>query len=330
MSAVAIAAAVISSWSLGSARAVQLDGYSREQADFVARRLYQAVLGRQIDPDGLTQTIAELQRGDLQKHVEGLVGSREFQQNVSRRQPAAILEQIYRGLLNRAPDSGGVSTYLGDVERRRYAEVVVKIVESPEFERMLPGGPRRAAPRREGPPPSSRGVEGFGLGPGALDLATACQEAVLEEIRADRGERAFVRFGEAEFDQSGRSEQVRGVGTDLSEGDRRFRYRCDLDRPRGRVAQATYTFEGPMWDPVERIPALRACQDAVRREAGRDRNLMFESAGIMPLGRDSETIRGRAREVNGFWSTRGSGRVYEFACGVRNGRVVDATIRSAR
>jgi hypothetical protein len=305
----------------------QLPNYTREQADFLARRLYQAVLGRAVDPAGLTQTIAELQRGNLERHVTGLVGSREFQQNVGTRQPAAILEQIYRGLLGRLPDSGGVSTYLGDVERRRYVDVVVRIVESPEFERLLPGGPRRApgpGPGMLRPDAPDRGFDA-----GGIRLAMRCQDAVLDRMRADRGERMFVRFGEPEFARSGRAEEVRGTGTDLMEGDRPFRYGCEIDRVGERVGEATYSFEGSFWDPVARVPVLRACEDAVRREVRGPRDLVFESAGISPVGPGDEIVRGRAREISGWWN-QAFGRVYDFTCDVRGGRITNATVRSPR
>lgn len=115
------------------------DGYSRGEAEHIARSLYAAVLGRQPDAPGLSAAVTEIQRGRLDAQVEAMFGSREFADRSAGMAPAALLEQIYQGLLGREPDSDGVRTYLEQVSRRRAAGVVLSIVRSEEYERQLVG-----------------------------------------------------------------------------------------------------------------------------------------------------------------------------------------------
>jgi len=124
---------------------VARQGYTREQSEIIARALYSALLGRAPDPTGLSAAIAEIQRGRVSSQVDGMLRSGEFTQVRAGMTPQALLEQFYRGLLTREPDSAGVRRYLGDVERGRFARVIADIIQSEEFEARLlePESPRR-------------------------------------------------------------------------------------------------------------------------------------------------------------------------------------------
>ena len=122
-------------------RSAASSGYDRMQADYIGRRLYLAILGREADREGLSSAVAEIQRGRLSDLVEAMLRSSEYVSQRSGLSASQRLEDIYQGLLGRAPDSGGVRRYLGEVERGRDAGVVVDIVRSEEFEgRMQRGG----------------------------------------------------------------------------------------------------------------------------------------------------------------------------------------------
>lgn len=122
-------------------RSAAAGGYDRMQSEYIGRRLYLALLGRDADRDGLSSAVAEIQRGRLSDLVEAMLRSSEYVSQRSGLSASQRLEDIYQGLLGRVPDSGGVRRYLGEVERGRVAGVVIDIVRSEEFEgRMQRGG----------------------------------------------------------------------------------------------------------------------------------------------------------------------------------------------
>lgn len=123
-------------------RSVAADGYSRGQAEFVGKALYLAILGREADREGLSSSVAEIQRGRLENLVEAMLQSGEYRSQRAGLAAAQRLEDIYQGLLGRSPDSGGVRRYLSDVERGRVSAVVLDIVRSEEFDGRLRRGAR--------------------------------------------------------------------------------------------------------------------------------------------------------------------------------------------
>lgn len=112
-------------------------GYSRGEAELIAHRLYAGILGREPDPNGLSDTVAEIQRGRLGDRVRSMVRSAEFKGKGATLNASALLEQLYRGLLGREPDSSGIRTFLGRIERGSISEVVLDLVRSDEFEEQL-------------------------------------------------------------------------------------------------------------------------------------------------------------------------------------------------
>ncbi len=112
-------------------------GYSRLEAEFVAQRLYRALLGRDAEPSGLRDTAIEIQRGNLEGRTLDMLRSSEFRSQSVGRTPTALLEQIYDGVFGRQPDSSGVRAFLPMLQRGQVAIVIRELMQSEEFERML-------------------------------------------------------------------------------------------------------------------------------------------------------------------------------------------------
>lgn len=112
-------------------------GYNREQAEYIATRLYRALLAREPDPEGFRAAVAEIQRNRLGSLLDGMLASPEFAEKWRAQTPVSFLEQVYQGLLGRRPDSEGVRRYLREVERGRLKAVLADIIHSPEFEESM-------------------------------------------------------------------------------------------------------------------------------------------------------------------------------------------------
>lgn len=117
-------------------------GFNRAQADWIAAALYRALLGREGDPPGLAGASAEIERGRLRNQVEAMVRSDEFRRERASLLAPRLLEDLYQGLLGRAPDRDGIQRYLRDVERGKITDVTLDILRSEEFERRLTSSPR--------------------------------------------------------------------------------------------------------------------------------------------------------------------------------------------
>ncbi|MGQ9834804.1 MAG: DUF4214 domain-containing protein [Thermoanaerobaculaceae bacterium] len=118
-------------------------GYTRAQAEFPVTRLYRALLNREPDPQGFQAAVMEVQRNRLGSPLEGMLASPEFKQKCSGLAPSSFLEQVYRGLLERPPDSSGVARYLREVERGKLKKVLADIIHSEEFESAMAAAERR-------------------------------------------------------------------------------------------------------------------------------------------------------------------------------------------
>jgi hypothetical protein len=99
-------------------------------------RLYEATLGRAPDPEGLANWVNALDTGtSLQTVANGFVGSQEFQQvygaNLSN---TAFVTLLYNNVLHRAPDAGGLNTWVNllTTGQDTRAQVVVGFSESQE------------------------------------------------------------------------------------------------------------------------------------------------------------------------------------------------------
>jgi hypothetical protein len=112
-------------------------GYTRAEADLLARWLFRAILGRDVDPDGMRASAMEIQRGELRSQVEAMVRSPEFRQRRAGLPAEELLEDVYQGLLGRLPDGSGVRSYLPRVRRGDLAGVVFEVLGSEELDERL-------------------------------------------------------------------------------------------------------------------------------------------------------------------------------------------------
>jgi len=113
--------------------------YSRRDAESVVRVLYRAALQRDVDESSLRAAVAEIQQGHLETLVGSLVRSGEFLTRRGRLSHEEMLEAFYQGVFQREADSGGVKDYLNLVRQGRHAEVLLRLIQSAEFEKRLPG-----------------------------------------------------------------------------------------------------------------------------------------------------------------------------------------------
>ena len=100
-------------------------------------RLYQAVLDRLPDPDGLLGWIARLtgDEGELLSVVAGFVGSPEFQQVYGQADDPEFITLLYENVLNRPPDPTGLQGWLNALSSGQNSreQVVIGFSESAEF-----------------------------------------------------------------------------------------------------------------------------------------------------------------------------------------------------
>ncbi len=113
------------------------DGYTRSQAETMMTFLYRGILGRDPDPSGLQNQVAEILRGRLRDVVVGMYASSEFLTRRNHLTPIEQLDQLYQALLGREVDSSAVRTYLSEMERGRYPDVALHLLSSSEFEDRL-------------------------------------------------------------------------------------------------------------------------------------------------------------------------------------------------
>ena len=103
----------------------------------VVNAVYAALLTRAPDAASFSSAVAEIRSGNLETLLNAMLRSQEFREVTSRMTAAQILEQFYLGILDREGDSAGVRLYLGEMQRRQYVSVLLKLIRSPEFERRL-------------------------------------------------------------------------------------------------------------------------------------------------------------------------------------------------
>lgn len=112
-------------------------GFSRAESEVLARWLFQGILGRDVDYDGMRASASEIQRGELRSQVDAMVRSPEFRQRRAGLPAEELLDDVYQGILGRLPDTAGVRSYLPRVRRGDLAGVVMTLLSSEEFEERL-------------------------------------------------------------------------------------------------------------------------------------------------------------------------------------------------
>jgi hypothetical protein len=276
-------------------------GYSREEAEVIANRLYKATLGRDGDQGGLTQAITEIQRGNLQQQVNSMLASQEFRTKTARMSAAEILDGFYNGLLQRNPDSAGVGVFMNRVERRQYAPVLMEMLASPEFRTSL----QKEAGTSSNPTRPNNNVS-------RVDAALDCQVRALDAVRRDVRGNVFLSFDRLpDTSQDGRV--VSGPAVDRFDGDRDLTYRCD-----GNDVSYTYADRRPAKGADQRLEfpsgAVRACM------AAQNEVRSFEAASLSAGDSKTEYILGIGTKSNG----NGIGRV---TCDMDGTRVLGVRAR---
>jgi len=261
--------------------AEQGGSYNRADVEVIVGRLYRAVLGRDADPSGLNAMVDNIQRGNMEPAVQGLFDSSEFRGSRGAGQPDQVLDRLYRGLLNRAPDAAGIRAFLPRIERQQYTSVVFEIMASPEFAGALSAPPQssRPAPAPAAPPPA-KSVN-------RLESALDCQMRVIDAARREAGGRVFLTFDRMP-DVSADGQTVQGPGVDrFNNLDRQLTYRCG-----GRDVTYVYSDRRPpvAADPRLAFPsaAVRNCQNAVRD------GLVFDVAALSASDTNAEYVLGIA------------------------------------
>ena len=228
--------------------------------------------------------------------------SDEFRGKVNGWSPAQLLNQIYQGMLDRAPDAGAAG-WQRMLEQRRYTDVIMGIIATPEFQGKLGSTASPAAAGMVAEPSS----------------AANCQESVVEAIRNDLTGFVFIQFDNATVNGS----TITGAATDVSDGGRRFTYRCDGntsytydDGRRARSAPASGEFANEI---------VRSCQGEIRTKVQRTgaANVEFESAGLMQ-GNDMQWVRGLGFEKSASGS---NGNNFHYTCEMRGTQILVSSFR---
>jgi hypothetical protein len=325
-----------------SARSVQdlpNDRYTRREADNIGARLFKAIVGRDGGGQDPRQAADQILLGKLPAQVEAMFNSAEFRQKAGGMTPTQILDQIYTGLLDRKTDDAGIRTYLREIEQRKYASVVLKIINDTEFETRILG----RSPRNRGGGGNDRGGDrggfndrpGFGGEANMMRAAEGCQADVVAQVLADVGAPVLLRFQSMDRTSSRwGGDTIEGSAVDVFDRNRLLTYRCEMDRNRFRSSRVTYRYDDRR-DGNRRsdigsdypLASARACQSAVESQVNRDRGrreVVFESAGVSEWDRGLERVYGRGRERSGF------GMVFEYRCDIERGRVTSADFQPIR
>jgi hypothetical protein len=123
--------------------AIEFSG-SSDAAEIV--RLYQTILGRPPDAEGLVHWVDHMQHGmTLAKAAEGFFGSEEFITRFGGLTNEQLVVNLYREALGRQPETGGLAHQVAALDAgASRAQIIANFVASPEaaaqFEARHPGG----------------------------------------------------------------------------------------------------------------------------------------------------------------------------------------------
>jgi hypothetical protein len=110
--------------------------FPRADAENVTRRIYGALLAREPNPQEFADSVGELQRGQLQQRLAAMVQEPEFTGRAGAATPAQMLDQVFQGMLDRAPTAAEQKTYLPQIQARQYAPAMVKLITSDSFRKQ--------------------------------------------------------------------------------------------------------------------------------------------------------------------------------------------------
>jgi|GEM_PF-2931458 len=321
--------------SAGGTQALPNDAYSRREADNIGARLFKAIVGRDGGEQGPRQAADQVLLGKLPAQVEAMFDSSEFRQKAAGMTPTLILDQIYRGLLDRDADDAGVRTYLREIEQRKYSTVVLKIINDTEFETRILGRTTRTRGGGGGRGGDLNNRPGGGSEVNLMRAAEGCQADVVAQVLADEGAPVLLRFQDMDRTSSRwGGDRIEGSAVDVFDRNRRLTYRCEMDRNRVRASRVSYTYDDRRGSsrrsnvgPDYPLASAKACQSAVQAEINRDRGrreVIFESAGVSEWDRGLERVYGHGRERSGF------GMTFEYHCDIDRGRVTRADFQPIR
>jgi hypothetical protein len=295
------------------------DGSLQTESQFIAQRVYRALVGREAEPAVLADVAADIERGRLRQRVNSIVVSAEFRSHIYGMGPDRILAEIYQGLFEREPDASAAN-WQRLIAIAKYADVISGLIATPEFKARL-------APFAPAPAPALEVPAAMGTPAGApaaaamVSPSVACQESIVDAIRRDFPGILFIQFDAATIDGA----TITGAATDVNGGGRRLTYRCDPaasykydDGVRERRAAATTE-----WANDE----VGACQREIRLKAQQEygaARLVFESAALMAAGTSGHLIRGSASER---LPSGAAGPGYRYSCDMDGTQVTASAIR---
>jgi hypothetical protein len=305
------------------------DGSLQTESQFIAQRVYRALIGREAEPAVLADVAADIERGRLRQRVNSIVVSSEFRGHIYGLTPDRIFADIYQGLFEHEPDASAAN-WQRLIALAKYADVISGLIATPEFKARL-------APFAPAPPPELTSVTGTTAlaatpamaAPAAapaqaptVSPSVACQVSIVETIRKDFPGIVFVQFDAAAIDGA----VITGAATDVNGGGRRLTYRCDPaasykydDGLRERRAAATTE-----WANDE----VGACHREIRLKAQQDygaARLVFESAALMTAGTSGHLIRGSASER---MPSGAAGPAYSYSCDMDGTQVTASSVRA--
>jgi len=283
------------------------DGTPQTESQFVAARVYRALVGREAEPEVLAQLAADIEHGRLRQRVNAIVISPEFRSHIYGLAPDGILAQIYQGLLEHDPDASAAG-WQRMISTAKYADVIAGIIATPEFKaKLAPFAPAAAATS------ATAGPE--------VPPSVTCQENVVEAVRRDLGGVVFLQFEAATIDGT----VISGAAADVNGGGRRLTYQCN--------PTATYKYDDGLRE--RRVAAgsdfasdvVRACLTDIRLKAQQEfgvSKLVVQSAGLMTGGSDSQLVRGLASEI---MPSGAAGPAYAYSCDMDGTQVTASSIK---
>lgn len=111
-----------------------------QNAELIVRKMYRGILFREPDPQGFRNAVYQIQsQGEigLANLAMSIGDSAEFFQNIEPRyRNLDIVLNMYRELLNREGDQGGIQFWVNVLDRRLPGEALKGFVTSEEFRRL--------------------------------------------------------------------------------------------------------------------------------------------------------------------------------------------------
>jgi hypothetical protein len=111
--------------------------YSRAQAEYLSRDLYQALLSREPDPSGFAAATADVQAGRLELVLDRMLASPEYATLHRGWNANQMLQSLYTGFFDRPADDQGQRSYQPRIYRGDVRSVVLEMLRSQEYRDRL-------------------------------------------------------------------------------------------------------------------------------------------------------------------------------------------------